>query len=375
MLFYIDRTVGERMAEGALTAQERDFFRDLSIFCQRGECVLCGELESLRALRDDGGIESRSAYYAACGQHAEQRSYMEAVETVFVLTCSDGRRRDILPPFLWLKYFFIPLSKAVSWTRLGGECVLLGENLRDSRFYTLIGKNYCRRKGIRGLSIRFRRDHGGGSTTAEVLEELVGTERAPTLCIVDSDRKYGPTAACPDGPAPGETYESVVKQRRRQRDLEPCFPFDVVLLSVHEAENLIPLSVLDGMSAAHPDLRPLAMALRRLLRIDNGEPILYYDLKCGQPDSAGPRWEYWDGIRRRLNLAEGPGTLPVSYPSAGVDKLLKRAADYIENADADVEPEEYLLPLWDRLGAKLLSWGCARPPLLLGGGRIPGGAE
>ena len=367
MLFYLDHTIYETYSQRAFSAEEIIFFRDLSIFCQRGECILCGDLESLTVLRDCDKIESRKAYYTACEHFSEHRSIMEAVSLVFVLTFSDQTEKDNLPTFLRQKCRFIPLSKAVMWKQLGGRCTLLGENLKDCEFYELVGKNYCRRNEIHGISIMFHHEAGGGNTTADVLNKQIGKELTPTLCIVDSDKKYGQTSNCTSVPTIGETLRRVRKTEGRLQSAEPAFPFEVYPLPVHEVENLLPQSVLLALTDKLPDIVDGMKTLRKLCDVLGGEPVLYYDLKNGVPCSVtGPRRAYWEEVSSLMPTDDGEPRPDFCFPKVSDNShLMEWSNQYIESAVGAVDLDGYLLPLWEQLGQKLLSWGCACTPLLV----------
>lgn len=139
---------------------------------------------------------------------------------------------------------------------------LLCENLNDTQFYFALceeyfGVDYLNKKNARG---------GGGSSTADNLEQIVNNKDSFCLCIVDSDIKY-------PGSGNGGTYDAIVN-----KGLIPYPTYEVFKLFVHEIENLIPIEII-GKHIKKKDDRVFS---KRLKAIDKGGDVLkYYDIKEG----------------------------------------------------------------------------------------------
>ena len=111
---------------------------------------------------------------------------------------------------------------------------MLAENEDDISFYKMLGQFYVRESKIGKIKIDFEPRNGGGSTTYGVLQRIIEEKNRMCLCIVDSDKKYG-------NAEPRETMQKVKEiANRNMQDY-----FEVILLDVHEIENLIPINVLE----------------------------------------------------------------------------------------------------------------------------------
>ena len=94
------------------------------------------------------------------------------------------------------------------------------------------------------------------------------------LCIVDSDKKYG-------NAEPRETMQKVKEiANRNMQDY-----FEVILLDVHEIENLIPINVLEQIIKKLNISKQGIDFMRFLVREDCSleSPVFYFDLKKGIP--------------------------------------------------------------------------------------------
>ena len=180
MLFYIDRTVSEELAQRGMTEEECCFFGDLARACQRGDCFLSGDVDSLYCLSDNPEQPFRSFYRVIREKRAEHRAIMQAVSTVFVLTFAKKPSSKQLPSFLrenenWM---FLCVSDCISnHFRLDVNCRLLTENLDDANFYEIIAERYRLQKGFHGIRLSFYEEHGGGDPICNVLEKCVASQK------------------------------------------------------------------------------------------------------------------------------------------------------------------------------------------------------
>lgn len=122
--------------------------------------------------------------------------------------------------------------------------------------------------------ISFEHVHGGGGTTAACYEQACTSAR-PTLCVLDSDRKY-------PGAALGETARRVVQANAPHETIR------TFILPVREVENSLPLSLLLDVYSQSPEVRgrvsPLLKYIER--RVLDGIPLEanaldYIDFKFG----------------------------------------------------------------------------------------------
>lgn len=129
---------------------------------------------------------------------------------------------------------------------------LLVENLTDFDVLVALARLFVDAKH-RGLDVCFRAQHGGGSTTAHVMEHLGEVPCGPVICVVDSDRSY-------NGGAAGSTAKSAGRSARRARD---SWRVRIEVLPQRELENLIPNDLRD-LCIDDSDIRDQMRLLERV---------------------------------------------------------------------------------------------------------------
>lgn len=160
----------------------------------------------------------------------------------------------------------------------------LCEHLIDIRFYMRIAYSYYPNSPMKV----FERCGGGGST-ADVFKNI---KRKNIVCLVilDSDSKY---PGCPRPPKGSTAYRCVSSYSK------PLANIEIVVLPVHEIENLVPLSFMlqktdaDGLKF-----------LVRLKRHNMQDRLVFYDIKQGitkkdaidSPDLLSFAQEIYNGI-------------------------------------------------------------------------------
>lgn len=377
MLFYIDRTVAEELDKRKLSEQEQVFFSDLASACRQGKCFLSGDVESLSRLAEHLESLSRSIYLYAAGNRAEHGALMRAVSKVFVLTFAENPSLDSLPSVLRPdgKCFFLSIPKSISnrW-RLSNECCLLAENLTDSKFYQWVADYYCAEKNICGVNLSFHCELGAGNTICDVLYKCVAEEKVPTICIVDSDQKHGRSRKFRNAPKKGDTLKRAEAMEKKLRKDSSVPPFFLCPLPVHEVENLIPTQILTELSGKYPEMKKGLERLEELKQVDEGEPLLYYDLKLGFPFmKTKPQRAYWLEKMLRLDGAEedmppetkeaGAAQDSMFFPPVCNNKLLERSVELLsKKAAQEIRVDKHLAELWVNIGVMMLTWGCASAP-------------
>lgn len=359
MIYYIDGTVSRQLAERELTPTEAVFFVELAVAHRRGFCVLCGERSALEALSERMGVPAEGIYRTILGRYAEQKAVLETVGFFSALTFDPAA--PALPPALaGIEHMTVPIQEAQG-CQFGRRCRLVGENLDDCRFYERVAESYWRKRSGRGLCVSFELRGGGGNTVAGEYEQSVAGDRIPTLCVVDSDLKYGATKRFPCVKR-GQTLRQAEEADRRLAS-ETAVPHRLYPLQVHEVENLIPLPVLKTLGDSVD-----TGAIERLRTVRGGEPLAYYDLKKGivVKEDDEPFNEYWRQISRELSPeGEEPGTEigTTLFRPVGVNKLLPKAWKKMGEGPGPDWPEGVLESHWAGLGGVLLRWGCAAEPL------------
>lgn len=142
------------------------------------------------------------------------------------------------------------------------KAIILGENGNDVRYYT-----YMANIIFSHIPISFDIRSGGGSTTSEVFANIQKQNNRFCLVIADSDMKY------PDAPL-GGTAKAIEKVWNKKR-----VNLDVYRLSVHEAENLLPLSFVKEKAKNNKNAMDF---LKRIEKSDSFNKIWRcYDIKKG----------------------------------------------------------------------------------------------
>jgi hypothetical protein len=144
------------------------------------------------------------------------------------------------------------------------------ENLVDAKFYELLTMAFLIGKHGRLPSpMKYDVRHGGGSTTASVLDELRKTAKYSILCVVDSDKRFPLDTL-------GETAKNIDRLNiDTEREFILCYT-----LGVREAENLLPWEWMKTIVAEKRKLESESCVITNLFQ-ENPECQHYYDLKDG----------------------------------------------------------------------------------------------
>lgn len=378
MLFFIDRSVSIELSKRKMSPTEEIFFSSLANSYCRGECYLCGSIDSLDILSNLFSTSSNNVYNSVKARFAEAGSAISAVNTVIVLYYPDGFHEDTLPEVITQRpnRYDIPVPIALSLS-LEKKCCLLTENLDDCRFYDLISQYYCLNHAVNGLRTCLHHENGGGNTTDRVLHKCVVEDRVLTLCIVDSDRKWGASEDYPNQPAKGETCQRVIAESEKLRDRRDVPQHTVHLLDMHEIENLIPRVIMKRIEIEQiPEMRRGLDMLNALISVGRCDAVLCYDYKKGLPYAhEEPRRAYWKEILFSLGGSESdmpPCTKneaekesrELYFPPICRNNLLQRAIDALEDTDLSaLSIDDYLLEYWDQIGSVVFSWGCSGLPM------------
>lgn len=233
--------------------------------------------------------------------------------------------------------------------------ILLCENLDDCNFYKYFGDYYKKEKRILGIDLNFEKQNGGGATTCNVFEDIMTENKKLCLCIVDSDKKY---CGCQ---SLGQTAKSV--EDRFNRKNTPIV--DLHILTCHEAENLIPLTVLGEIYDIDE--------INEVLEKSTDDCWKYIDFKEGLPafklknhlnedfknywTNNIPRWDK-DCLTCKHKCDE---ECTKNVYSGFGDNVLKTSVDefFSKNSTQKVSEKirEPYVSLWSEIGRLIFSWG------------------
>lgn len=368
MIIYIDKSIAEH---GNFTDNEEVMFNELACAHRRGICYLCGAPESIDRLKKEWSIFRKGIDT----QYAEIGTLFNVVDTLLVISYYAS---PILPKIIQNKLSqdrksvrVISVDQAIDY-RLNRQCILLGESLYDCDFYRLITEYYLhsQQNAIRGISLSLVDEIGGGDSTNKALEKCVRKNHNLTFCLTDSDKKYDKSQKYGAEPSQGKTARSLIKSETELIKEGFRQLFELYCLDVHEAENLIPFSILDDVAKnTIPQMLPGINYLRKLKAANLSDAILYYDFKkgnniaklrneCQNEDNKNkPKLAYWEEIAQCIEDESAP-CLSENILNKAIECMKKPG--YI--ASEMFELDDYLVDIWHVIGKKVFSWGCANRP-------------
>lgn len=168
-----------------------------------------------------------------------------------------------------VKVIIIALCDSLAY-KVDDNPSIIAENLVDIDFYTAIVKSYLASIKLGNINISYTAVNGGGATTKDVVEKHYEKCCGISLCLLDSDIE-NPWVGY------GNTAQSVI-------DIIPEQPYArYVVTQSREAENIIPLKILDHFGLSGNSFGSRVAKFKRLseVEIDGRMPIKYVDFKKG----------------------------------------------------------------------------------------------
>lgn len=356
LLIYIDNTVEVKGQNPGLTDDELMLFSDLASAYRRGQCLLCGDIRSLEWLMKNISGLASGIFRQIRNNYSQTRAIVDVLETSIVLSFS---AKPTLPTWFSGKYRVLNICDAIN-LNISTKCAMIAENLTDCSFYELMGKRFAFEKEVMGIDISFHHELGGGGTINSVFQKCVETDKVLSLCIVDSDIKYGRTPQYPNEPARGGTVKKLEETYENIKKKIPPDTYTLYCIPVHEVENLIPFDVLKYIAETSvPSMGCGVQCMQKMIDARKFEALLYYDLKNGVVQKEdGPFSAYWREIATSIGDDSLPGLCSKILEKALV--ILKNEED--KNGIVNVNIDEHLLGYWESIGGKVFSWGCANKP-------------
>jgi hypothetical protein len=335
----------------------------------RGEHYAIGYRETLKALARNPHLSAatRSVISAVHSNLSTIGGISEVVSTKLVVT-----HNERVEPFKRADHQWeIPLRYlGVEGVR---KAVILAEHLDDARVFEHAAKHYQAYSHISGR-ICFERVLGGGSTTPEVLSNLVGAEKRWCLCITDSDR------LCP------EDAMDLTARRCRLIAGNDHFVARHLDLLYREIENAVPLCFLnEAIPVTHKDL--WAWHVSRFFALCP-QAHRYCDIKLGTTrqkiysyPAGSPKRLFWEAV---LTTLVNASALTITceeddcpnFPAKKCDcnlthgfgeNLLDQILNFLDSfSPHNAEKRTRTDPLreqWLGLGRNVYEWGCAPAPM------------
>ncbi|MEZ8274977.1 hypothetical protein AB4289_10030 [Vibrio cyclitrophicus] len=258
-----------------------------------------------------------------------------------------------------VKTITISLQQSLDY-KVDDKPSIIAENLTDIKFYTAIVKSYLASIRFGNMNISYHPVNGGGGTTKDVVETHYNECSGISLCLLDSDIE-SPWLSY------GNTAQNVI-------DIIPEQPYArYVVTHSREAENIIPLKILDHFGSNNSSLRSRIDKFKKLSEVvvQGNMPIKYVDfkkgiknhlLKCDCPTTK----QFWydsfveSGIIKTCNnttpctsmkkctcfLADGLGT-----------DLLKSTVAYLTDNNFDYQDiDAYMKTEWDHICKEVSSY-------------------
>jgi hypothetical protein len=319
--------------------------------------------------------------------HIDQQTTKLAALVLYVkkvLVITDGSSdTQTLPCCLQDKAVFISFGEIKK--RNISQTILLCENLDDCKFYMQMTRYYEKKHKIRSYTHRCETVNGGGSTTYLSYENAVCNNGRFTLCIADSDKHYADTSA-PEG----QTLKELRRTNRIIQESGKDTICELLPLTVMEAENLIPYSLLEQIFLSEPVCKEGLETLKTMVTTFSDDsshsPVLFYDLKkglrikdcakCVHKEIAN----YWRNVFQRMG--DDISTQYDDYSNERYEALskeekektvrsglqqheiLQKVVKYLETDENLnlMQIDLYLVDLWESIGMVVFTWTCAPTP-------------
>ncbi len=235
---------------------------------REGKHLVISDRETLKIITQcqDLSKTTRVIYNMLYNKFSELRSYLSVVTRYIEIT-------DLLEPTLsslsGKEVIQVPLNFFEN-TESIQKTILLCENSNDTSFYQTIARVYVIWKNTNiNIKLEFEPRGGGGNTIDTEYDNIQKITKRFCLCILDSDRissegKLGSTAA-----------------RIYQNQNSQFFRTKVLILDVHEIENLIPNSILLEICSGNQQREDAMKRIKTLQEISGDQIKHFLDIKEG----------------------------------------------------------------------------------------------
>ena len=363
MIFKIDKSCLD-----AINNKDRDSIialDDLASNRRKGKNFIFAEKSVLEALyKADISEGAKQVFYSLFSKSSEDKLYLQAVNKYInvvdkVIEPQIGKNGN--------KEEFKVELKSLKDSDIYDYTVLITENQNDSEFYKLIGKYYARSKNIIKSKIMFDPKPGGGDTTVKILSVTVNNAtKKLCLCIVDSDKKFPKDTG-------GDTKKHIEKfiKEHPVQDI-----WKVIILDVHEIENLLPISYIEKCSK---DVSTSSNTIKFLNHLISSYPIpeaiFYFDMKdgikkekfiCKNPNNSEIQKKFNENANFRyywhnyvISYGININTVSSEHIINGIGKkILEKIIKEFSSQEISLEKDDYLKDKWISLGRDIFSWGC-----------------
>lgn len=335
----------------------------------RGEHYAIGSRKTLNTLAQSTFLSAatKAVISTVYSNLSTTGAIAESINTRLEITHGAGSEPVIKSANVWV----VPLR----YVGINGlrKTVLLAENLLDARAFEHAAQHYQVSNQISGR-ICLEKILGGGSTTPDVLKNLVESEKRLCLCITDSDR------FCPD-----DDMDLTAKKCRKIAKGKAAIANHIDLI-VREIENAIPL-VLLGEAVPPTHQKQWDWHVNRLIAL-HPEAHRYCDMKLGTTrrkiysyPADSQRKVFWESVENTLTSSAAlkqnyhVGECPKSpnehcecYVTYGFgENLLSKMLEYLDSKSPHASEKQTrndpLRELWMEIGKWVYEWACAPKPM------------
>lgn len=200
-----------------------DAIENIVYNCRIGNHILLGDRKLLDNIATNFGLNDRTRSFLrySAQRMTQQGRLIDKVSWALTVDTSNSSGEHV------------PL-KTFSNADYCEKAQLLTENISDARLLTSLAEHLL---GIdlKGYRMAIRHISGGGSTTAQCLEELSSSPSGAFLCVVDSDRPFIGASIGDTAKGAKEKYKKIKEKWRsgfhmiEQRELENLLPVEVTL--------------------------------------------------------------------------------------------------------------------------------------------------
>lgn len=341
------------------------FFEQLALDRRKCKNIITAKRHVFKELAKNEAFSGivRNIYNVLGNRVSEHKLIIESTNKYCRIIGDDSS--EIYNSGLNQKTILLPISKAAK-KDFTDKSVMIAENEEDIRFYKLLGKYYMYKKDIYGIRIDFDEQNGGGSTICNTLERIVNERRKMCLCIVDSDKKY--------------TTQSVGKTMEKVQQILEVYAqeyYEVILLGIHEVENLIPIRVIEEIVRTYNISNQVVKFMKFLYEQGDSDcsPVFYFDVKKGirknyfvlndESDEKEKKkfrklHEYRDFWRKYIeSFGISIDDVQNEFIVTGVcDRTLRYALDVLEQDNWIDYMDKNMHNIWMDIGEKVYSWGC-----------------
>ncbi|MFH0273032.1 hypothetical protein [Vibrio jasicida] len=164
-----------------------------------------------------------------------------------------------------------PLASVLTYG-LQNQPIIIAEDYTDIDFYEHMTRSYLKSKRVASVNCSYFPMPGGGKNTYRAVLRTVNKNLGISFCILDGDYEF-------PGDSMGDTAQNVVDIANQL----PPFPYSKFkVLSVREAENIIPISTLNKILQSKANkITVTKLTSLRDCSVNGEQPIKYVDFKKG----------------------------------------------------------------------------------------------